>query len=102
MVAAMNRRGRIELRLSDDNKRLLTEAAAANGVDLTSFILGLVVPAAREVIARRDVLDLTVRDLEAIAERLDNPPSPTPALRNAAMMWRHHYGNAISGNDSSE
>lgn len=102
MEAATNRRGRIELRLSDDNKQLLTEAAAANGVDLTSFILGLVVPAAREAVARRDILDLTVRDLDAIAERLDNPPPPTPALRNAAMMWRHHYGNAISDNDPTD
>jgi uncharacterized protein (DUF1778 family) len=78
------REDRIELRATREEKRLLATAAAYERLDVTSFIMRTVLPAAREVVDRAERIVLTERDTARIVELLENPPKPTPALMAAA------------------
>ena len=75
---------RIELRATREEKRLLTAAAAHERLDVTSFIMRNVLPAARDVVDRAERIVLSERDTVRVLELLDNPPEPTPALIAAA------------------
>ncbi len=78
------REDRIELRTTKEEKRLLATAAAHERLDVTSFIMRNVLPAAREVVDRAERIVLTERDTVRVLELLENPPKPTPALIAAA------------------
>lgn len=78
------RENRIELRATKEEKRLLATAAAYERLDVTSFIMRNVLPAARDVVDRTERIVLSERDTERVLELLENPPKPTPALRAAA------------------
>lgn len=79
-----NRDDRIELRTTQDEKRLLTAAAAHERLDVTSFIMRAALPAARDVVERAERLSLSKRDSLRVLDLLENPPAPTPALLAAA------------------
>jgi uncharacterized protein (DUF1778 family) len=81
---AGSRDERIELRATRDEKRLLAAAAAHERLDVTSFVMRCVLPAAREVVDRAERIVLTRRDTERVLKLLENPPEPTPALLAAA------------------
>jgi uncharacterized protein (DUF1778 family) len=78
------REDRIELRATKEEKRLLVTAAAYERLDVTSFIMRNVLPAAREVVGQAERIVLTERDSARVLELLENPPEPTPALMAAA------------------
>ncbi|MGO9544558.1 MAG: DUF1778 domain-containing protein [Rhodomicrobium sp.] len=48
------RNGRLELRATEDEKRLLAAAAAYERLDVTSFIMRQVLPAAQEIVGRNE------------------------------------------------
>ena len=75
---------RIELRATKEEKRLLATAAAHERLDVTSFIMRTVLPAAREVVDRAERIVLSERDTVRVLALLENPPAPTPALLAAA------------------
>lgn len=78
------REDRIELRATKEEKRLLATAAAYERLDVTSFIMRNVLPAAREVVERAERVVLSERDTLRVLELLENPPQPTAALMAAA------------------
>ncbi len=78
------RADRIELRATREEKRLLATAAAYERLDVTSFIMRNVLPAARQVVDRAERIVLGERDTVRVLELLENPPKPTPALMAAA------------------
>lgn len=75
---------RIELRATSEEKRLLAAAAAHERLDVTSFIMRNVLPAAREVVDRAERIVLSERDSRRVLALLENPPKPTKALLAAA------------------
>ena len=79
-----SRDDRIELRTTKKEKRLLAAAAAHERLDVTSFIMRSVLPAAREVVDRAERIVLSKRDTKRVLALLENPPKPTPALLAAA------------------
>ena len=81
---------RIELRASRAEKKLLAAAAAHERLDVTSFILRTVLPAAREVVDRAERIVLTERDSVRVLALLENPPKPTRALLAAARRRARH------------
>lgn len=83
-ATAAARDDRIELRTTKEEKRLLARAAAYERLDVTSFIMRNVLPAARDVVDRAERIVLTERDSVRVLELLENPPKPTPALMAAA------------------
>lgn len=78
------REDRIELRATKEEKRILATAAAYERLDMTSFIMRNILPAAREVVDRAERIVLSERDTVRVLELLENPPKPTPALLAAA------------------
>ena len=74
------REDRIELRATREEKRLLAAAAAYERLDLTSFIMRNVLPAARESVDRAGRIVLSERDTVRILDLLENPPEPSAAL----------------------
>ena len=78
------RTDRIELRATRQEKRLLAAAAAHERLDVTSFILRNVLPAAREVVERSERIVLSERDSALVLELLENPPKPSAALLASA------------------
>ena len=75
---------RIELRTTREEKRLLSSAAAYERLDVTSFIMRAILPAAREVVERAERIVLSGRDSARVLKLLENPPKPTKALLAAA------------------
>ena len=84
VIAASTRDDRIELRATKEEKRILVAAAAQERLDVTSFIMRLALPAAREVVDQAERIVLSKRDSERVLNLLENPPKPTRALLEAA------------------
>lgn len=84
MAASAARDDRIKLRTTKEAKRLLTAAAAHERVDVSSFIMREMLPAARDIIDTAERIVLSERDTTRILELLEKPPRPTAALRAAA------------------
>lgn len=85
---AITRDDRIELRATKKEKRLLVAAAALERLDVTSYIMRLALPAAREAVDRSERIVLSKQDSERVLSLLENPPKPTPALLDAARRRR--------------
>ena len=83
-ATATARDGRIELRATHEEKRLLAAAAAYERLDVTSFIMRTVLPSAREVVNQAERIVLSRRDTERVLQLLEHPPKPAPALVAAA------------------
>jgi uncharacterized protein (DUF1778 family) len=79
---------RIELRATKEEKQLLASAAAHERLDVTTFIMRNVLPAARDVVDRAERIVLSARDSARVLKLLDNPPKPTAALVAAAKRRR--------------
>jgi uncharacterized protein (DUF1778 family) len=88
MASSAARNDRIELRATKEEKRLLVAAAAQERLDVTSFIMGRVLPAARDVVDRAERIILSERDTERVLDLLENPPRPPRALMEAARRRR--------------
>ncbi len=83
-MSTTRRDHRIELRTTSDEKQLLANAAACQGIDVTSFIRAAVFPRAREVVAQTERVSLSARAAMQMLELLDTPPEPSDALIAAA------------------
>jgi len=83
-AGAAVRTDRIEIRATKEEKRLLSEAANAEHLDVTTFIMRTALPAARKIVARTDRIVLSERDAKRVLAALKDPPKPTPALVAAA------------------
>ena len=84
MTGSAARKDLIELRATQDEKRLIAEAAAQQRLDVDRFIMRNILPVARQVMNRSERIVLSVRDSKRILELLEKPPKPTPALIAAA------------------
>ena len=90
--SAPTRDGRLELRATKEEKRLLAAAAAYERLDVTAFIMRQVLPAAQKVVERNERIVLSGRDTDRVQELLENPPKPTAALLAAARAFREQTG----------
>ncbi len=78
---------RLEVRTTDDERRLIDRAAQATGTDLTSFVVTHLTDAARRVLADRDHFVLS-SDAAAEWDRVNRRPARDLAgLRR--LMQRH-------------
>jgi len=86
------RDGRLELRATKEEKRLLAAAAAYERLDVTTFIMRQVLPAAQDIVDRNERIVLSERDTARVLELLENPPKPTAALIEAARAFSEQTG----------
>jgi uncharacterized protein (DUF1778 family) len=80
MQAATLKLARMELKTTFDAKELLNQAAALDGMDLTSFVLGSAIERARKVVSDHALISLTQSGQSTLACLLTNAPVPTAAM----------------------
>jgi uncharacterized protein (DUF1778 family) len=75
----------IELYATSDEKSLLTQAAAIEHLDLTTLVMRIAVPIARDIVKQAEEhIRLSERDSLLVLELLENPPQPNDKLIRAA------------------
>ena len=82
MRTAALKPARMEFKTSFDVKELLNRAAALDGMDLTSFVLGPAIEKARQVVAEHALITLSASGQATLAQLLSNPPKPTAAMND--------------------
>jgi uncharacterized protein (DUF1778 family) len=82
------RRARLEMRLTDQQKRLLERAAALRGQTLSHFVLAAAQDVARRAVEDHQRLDLSLRDAETFVAALLRPPPAAPRLRETVRRYR--------------
>src|SRR5216684_2258469 len=82
------REDRIELRATKEEKRILATAAAYERLDVTSFIMRNVLPAAREVVERAERIVLSERDTVRVLGLYSISPGSIDFARVPAKLTR--------------
>ena len=75
---------RLDVRLSEEKKRRIEQAASYLGQTVSAFTVATLVREAEEVVERFGMMQLSDRDRDAFLSALDNPPRPNARLRKAA------------------
>lgn len=79
---------RLDLRLPQEARALIAEAASLAGTSLTDYILNLVVPAARRDVLESTIIRLSKQAWDDFLEILDRPDSDRlAALRERTPSW---------------
>lgn len=92
MSASSNtKESRIDLRLSQEQKKTLEKAAALMGLSVSSYVLCHSLDAARKDIASHETLVLSDRDRDLFLSLLENPPEPNEALKSAMREYQDQY-----------
>lgn len=75
---------RIDLRLSDDDKSMIEEAAAITNQSVTQFMLNSASERAAAVIEEHRRIVLNEDSWKRVMDALDTPPEPNEKLKRAA------------------
>lgn len=78
---------RLDLRLSQDYKSLLQQAADLRGETLTEFVVSASAMAANQVLQEEQILKLSKRDQELLVDYLLSDAKPGKKLRAAAASY---------------
>ena len=81
------RRARLAVRVTPEQKALLQRAASLQELSLADFLVQSAQAAAEEVLRNREIITLSPRDTAVLVEALLNPPPPNEAL--LAALRRH-------------
>jgi len=79
---------RIYARVTPTLKRRIQHAADLKGLDMTAYVLSTVVADVDKTIHDHEVLELSLRDREAFANAILNPPAPNKHLLAAAKRYK--------------
>ncbi|MBA3329205.1 MAG: DUF1778 domain-containing protein [Solirubrobacterales bacterium] len=82
--AERERRGRINMRVSERQERVLRAAAELNGETLTGFVLAVATERAEEVLERAQRIDVSAEAFERFVAALDAPVEEMPTMRRYA------------------
>jgi uncharacterized protein (DUF1778 family) len=74
---------RIDLRLTDDDKTIIEEAAALSNQTITQFMLSSASERAAEVIEQHRRLVLSEESWNLVMDAISNPPQPNDKLKRA-------------------
>lgn len=88
---------RLNLRISVDALATIKEAAALQGQDMTSFVLGAALERSRAVLAEDRILRLTPRAVLQLERELDRDPQVVPQL---ARLFEKYGDSARRGDNS--
>jgi uncharacterized protein (DUF1778 family) len=78
------RQRRINMRVSEQQERVLRAAAELSGETLTGFVLSVATERAHDVVARSQRLEVSAEAFERFAAALDGPPEEMPTVRRYA------------------
>jgi uncharacterized protein (DUF1778 family) len=72
----------MEFKTTPDMKDLLSQAAALDGLDLTSFVLGSAIEKARKVLSEHASIALSKQGQAALVQMLQAKQQPTQAMKD--------------------
>ncbi|WP_086871465.1 DUF1778 domain-containing protein [Kosakonia pseudosacchari] len=75
---------RIDLRLTDEDKKMIEEAAAMTNQTITQFLVSSASERAAEVIEQHRRLVLSEASWNRVMDAIENPPAPNDKLKRAA------------------
>ena len=84
--------GRLEARISPDQKRLIERAASLRGTTVTDFIVASAQQAAAETIRNHESMRLDADARDLFVKAVLNPPAPNRAAKAAAQRYRGRMG----------
>lgn len=79
-AATQYRQSRMELKTTSAMKEMLGQAAALDGMDLTSFVLGPAIEKARKVLSEHASITLAKQGQLALVQLLQAQKPPTQAM----------------------
>ena len=83
MTNTAGRSARLEARVSPDILAVLKRAAEIEGRSLSEFVVAAAREAATRTIEQTQIIRLSLKDQQTLAEALANPPEPSDAMRRA-------------------
>jgi len=82
------RDARLDLRMTADNRALITQAAQLNGTSLTDYVMSVVIRAARQDVLQARLLHLSPDAWDDFVAALSEPDTDAmAALRTHATRW---------------
>lgn len=90
-TATRNRTARIDVRLYEEQKHEIEEAAAQLGQSLSEFAVSVLLERSRTVMEQHQRTRLTTRDRDLFLKALDHD-KPNKALRKAARIYNRQAG----------
>lgn len=82
---------RITARINPDTQALLSRAAALSGVSsINAFVLNAAIEKAKQVVEREQIMELSQRDAQTLAQALDAPAQVHQRLQDAAKRYHKH------------
>ena len=88
---AAKKEARIAVRLSDDHKARIEQAAAMTGQTVNSFVASEMVKRADEIMEKEEMRCLTNRDRDIFLALLDADDEPNEALKAAAKEYKQGH-----------
>lgn len=88
----MAKSARVDVRMSEDHKELLDQAAAATGQPLSAFMISTLLREARHVLEEERTTKLSRRDFHRLLQIIDSDEPPPRPLVLAARRLRRRYG----------
>ncbi|EBC1670901.1 DUF1778 domain-containing protein [Salmonella enterica] len=79
---------RIDLRLNEDDKQMIEEAAAMTNQSISQFMVSTASERAAEVIDQHRRLLLNEESWKLVMDAITNPPAPNDRLKRAANRLR--------------
>lgn len=80
-MAAIAKTNRIDLRISDEDKAIIEQAADIKNISLSNYIISIVLKQAELDIEANEKIYLGKEDYEYVLDLIENPPEPTQALK---------------------
>ena len=80
-MAAIAKNNRINIRVSDDDKKILELAAQINKVSVSSYIIDLAMKQAELDVKKNETIILGNKERDLVLSLLENPPLPNDALK---------------------
>jgi uncharacterized protein (DUF1778 family) len=79
---------RITVRVSEDVRATVEQAAELLGATVNQFVVQTAYQEAQRILERESVIRLSQKDARRILARLDSPPKPAKALKDAIRTFR--------------
>lgn len=84
---------RIDLRVTQEQKALLEQAASIKGVSLSAYTLLHLLPLAQQDVENQEKLTLSNRDRDLFLSALNHPPKLKGKLKSAIANYKEKYGD---------
>ena len=78
---------RIDLRVTRDQKEVLSRAAVLSGLSMSSFMVAKALDEAKKIVSKSESIVLSNRDRDLFYSLLKNPPKPN---KNLVRLMKNH------------